>query len=514
MQRESLLIPKRTISNLIGSLCKKPRLYFEMKPELKPKKDLNDIFYVPVYKAVARMIINNPEIEKITEIDIDNAIAQDSKEYSLYNESNGFETVRKIIKASNPDLFHQNYETIRKFSLLRDFNANGFSVRDILDLESLDLERRSQQIEEFEKMTLDDIINIMNNKLINVKNRWNLDGVAKSYKASDGIDSLLDSMNEKPDYGIPFANKYYNTIFRGMRRGKLLIRSAGTGGSKTRNALADLVMACCDELYDFEKKDFVRNGICNAGTFISTELELKELQTCMLAIITGVNEKVIKDGHYSEEVAWRLSRGVEIIKRSSIHLHYIPDFTVQEIEQIIEKDILTHNVCYVWFDYIQNCSKLSKSTSQNYGGLIAREDQILLQLSSSLKLICDKYNVFMGTSTQLNRNAKEHDMRDTTAIRGGSAIIDKANFATMMFRTTAKDIQNLEHILKTGRYKKPTFCHYVYKNRDGMSNIIIWTIMNMGNMREETCFCTNMDFELLTDIAPMEINMDCEPIKK
>jgi len=78
----------------------------------------------------------------------------------------------------------------------------------------------------------------------------------------------------------------------------------------------------------------------------------------------------------------------------------------------------------------------------------------------------------------------------------------------MMFRATAKDIQNLEHILKVGRYKKPNFCHYVYKNRDGLSNIIVWTIMNMGNMREEMCFCTNMDFELLTDLQPMDIKID------
>lgn len=507
MQNNSQLLSKRAIYNILGSMCNKPSLLFTEGKELNVD-DFYEDFYKILYGTINNIIINNPNVEKITPVDIDNSLAENTKLYKIYELNDGMKYVKSCIENANVDLYEQNYDLIKKFSLLRNFNSNGISVKDILDMETMDLEYKNKQYEKFEKMTLEEIINHINTKFVNIKNDWDLDGISKSYSASDDLDSLLGRLKENPDYGISFMNKYYNTIFRGMRRGKLLIRSAGTGGSKTRNALADLVMACCDEIYDMELNRYVKNGKAFGGTFISTELELQELQTCLLAIISGVNELVIKEGKYNQEIEQRLLKAIEIVKRSKIFLHYIPDFTVSEIEQLIEKDILLHNVQYVWFDYIQSCSKLAKSTSESYGGLIAREDQILVQLSSSLKQIADKYNVFMGTATQLNRNAKEHDNRDTTSIRGGSSIIDKANFATMMFRATEKDHTKLEHILKTGKYKKPNFCHYVYKNRDGYNNLIVWTQMNLGNMREVPCFVTNFDYELLTDIQPMTINID------
>ena len=53
-------------------------------------------------------------------------------------------------------------------------------------------------------------------------------------------------------------------------------------------------------------------------------------------------------------------------------------------------------------------------------------------------------------------------------------------------------------------FKKPNYSHWVYKNRSGMSNVIIWSYMNLGNMREEPLFVTDMDYNLL-DVSPINI---------
>lgn len=56
-------------------------------------------------------------------------------------------------------------------------------------------------------------------------------------------------------------------------------------------------------------------------------------------------------------------------------------------------------------------------------GMNLREDQILVQFAQALKTIAEKYNVFMCSSTQLNRNYKDTDMRDATCLRGGLVIL-------------------------------------------------------------------------------------------
>ena len=227
------------------------------------------------------------------------------------------------------------------------------------------------------------------------------------------------------------------------------------------------------------------------------------MQTCLIAIISGVNETLIKEGRYSQDVYNRIARAIEILKTSPITLHYINDFSISDIEQIIEKDILEKNSKYVFFDYLQITPKLSRTIQEEYGmGL--REDQIMLNFSSRLKSIAEKYDIYMSTATQLNRNSKEMDNRDASSIRGGSSTIDKADFAIQLYKTTKKDLDNVEYLLKKG-FQQPNFMHIIYKNRSGLNNIIVWSKMNHGNMREEVCFCTNMNYEHI-DIKEIKID--------
>lgn len=87
-----------------------------------------------------------------------------------------------------------------------------------------------------------------------------------------------------------------------------------------------------------------------------------------------------------------------------------------------------------------------------------------------------------------------------------SATIDKADHAIQLYKVTKKDLDMIEPILKRG-FGQPNFMHIIYKNRSGENNIIIWTRMNHGNMREQVLFCTNMEYEVL-DIKPMRIEFN------
>ena len=135
--------------------------------------------------------------------------------------------------------------------------------------------------------------------------------------------------------------------------------------------------------------------------------------------MTGIPRKVIMDGLFNKEQEQILEEAGNILESSPLYMYHIPNFSVADIEDIIERNILDNDVGYISFDYIQLTSKLSRSTSELFGQN-QREDQILLHLSSSLKTLAEKYDVYIETGTQLNRNSKEEDNWDATSIRGGS----------------------------------------------------------------------------------------------
>lgn len=499
------LVPKRAIFNTLGCICNDPSLLIQEEVNLS-EKDFGEKFYQVIFVAMNNLIINNIKIERISAIDIDNVLAGIPQAYKIFELNNGLDYLASAIENANKDAFEFHYKQLKKFTLLRDFDDVGFDIKEIFDYENIDMEKQSNQLKKFEKLTIDEIIEHFNLKMLNIKNVWNLDTNKKSYEAKDGIDTLIEELRKNPDMGYPFASGYYNAIFRGMQPGKLFMRSAGTGVGKTRLALADISTISACEIFNLKTNSWEKNEIPRPSSFISTELELQELQTCLIACISGVSEDVVKNGRYSEPIEARIRYAIEVIKKSSINLHYIDDFSISDIEQIIEKDILEKDVKYVFFDYIQITPKLSRTMQESYG-MALREDQLLVNFASRLKLLANKYQIFLSTSTQLNRGSKEHENRDPSGLRGGQATADKVNSGVMCFKTTQKDIDNLKHILERGIYNKPNFCHYIYKNRGGRSNLIIWTMLNHGNMRFEECFVTDMDYNLITDIKPLQIKI-------
>ena len=136
-----------------------------------------------------------------------------------------------------------------------------------------------------------------------------------------------------------------------------------------------------------------------------------------------------------------------------------------------------------------------------------REDQILVQFSGALKLLANKYQIYIVSSTQLNRNSKDTEQRDTKLTTWRSATADKVDHGVMSFRATASDHDNLKSILERGHFDNPNFSHWVYKNRSGRTAVIIWTKMDMGTMREELLFMTDTDYNLITDISPVQIDL-------
>lgn len=500
------LIPKRHIFNIIGCLCKNPSLLLNDDYKFNTE-DFGEKFYKLIYGVISNSVITNPNIKEITPVDIDNMLAESKQAYTIFESNNGFEVVTSAIHNANEDLFQENFASLKKYSLLRDCVEQGLDVSSIYDYKSNDLAKQAEQLEALKQMTIADIIDKAVAKIINIQNKWSLSDNKKTYKADHEIDTLLQRLQNKKEMGYPYGNGYYNAIFNGMKLKKLFIRSAGTGVGKTRMALQDLAQVASTEIFDLDRGVWVKNDNPLPTSLISTELEIQELQTCLMAIISGVNETIIKNGSYSNDVLERLEKAIEVIKASDINLHYIDDFSINDIELIIKKDILEKDVRYVWFDYLQITPKLSR-TIQSEFGMNLREDQILLLFSARCKILANKYKIYLSTSTQVNRSAKEDGNKDTSGLRGGASLADKADIGIMCFKAGEKEHDKLKHILEGGAYDKPNFSHWIYKHRGGRGGIVIWSWMNYGNMREKALFVTDTDYNLITDFQPIKMEFE------
>ena len=138
--------------------------------------------------------------------------------------------------------------------------------------------------------------------------------------------------------------------------------------------------------------------------------------------------------------------------------------------------------------------------------------------SNSLLILfwCNKFNVYLGSATQLNDNYKEDNNKDAGALKGSKAIIEKADGGILALPVTHKDLKRLKPILESdGSFGSliPNMSYYIFKNRGGKwKTIIIWTKLNMGTMREVDCFVTDYNYELITDIEKTLIDFRLDDV--
>ena len=496
------LNPIRAVYNVIGSICQDTELLKDSKTQLKPE-DFMQSLHQTVFKAINNIVYNasGDNVSNITAVDVDNYLSAYPTQYKIWNDQKGFDYLLNCLEHANKETYWQSYDRIKKMSILRAYVNKGFDISELYDWESDDFLSREKSLQGLDKKDMKDIFEHFTLKNLQIKDSYDIETEGKQFKAGTNIKDLLDKFKAGIEYGAPYPNEFENFLFRGQRKGKVVIRSGASGTLKTSISIANMVNNAVSKVY--KKGEWHYNGVSLPSLFISTELDEDELNVIALAYMTGIPRKVIMDGLFNKEQEKVLEEAGYILESSPLYMYHIPNFSVADIEDIIERNILDNDVGYISFDYIQLTSKLARSTSELFGQN-QREDQILLHLSSSLKTLAEKYEVYIETGTQLNRNSKEEDNWDATSIRGGSSIIDKVDSAELLFRAKEKHIEKVKSIVEeSGFGKEPNYFRVIFKNRAGMADVIIWSNMNASTVREEVLFCTDLDYNILEDVEKL-----------
>ena len=492
----------RAVYNVIGSICQDTELLKDSKTQLKPE-DFMQSLHQTVFKAINNIVYNasGDNVSNITAVDVDNYLSAYPTQYKIWNDQKGFEYLQNCLEHANKETYWQSYDRIKKMSILRAYVNKGFDISELYDWESDDFLSREKSLQDLDKKDMKDIFEHFTLKNLQIKDSYDIETEGKQFKAGTNIKDLLNKFKAGIEYGAPYPNEFENFLFRGQRKGKVVIRSGASGTLKTSISIANMVNNAVSKVY--KNGEWHYNGVSLPSLFISTELDEDELNVIALAYMTGIPRKVIMDGLFNKEQEKVLEEAGNILESSPLYMYHIPNFSVADIEDIIERNILDNDVGYISFDYIQLTSKLARSTSELFGQN-QREDQILLHLSSSLKTLAEKYEVYIETGTQLNRNSKDEDNWDATSIRGGSSIIDKVDCAELLFRAKEKHLEKVKSIVEeSGFGKAPNYFRIVFKNRAGMADVIIWSHMNPSTVREEVLFCTDLDYNIIEDVEKL-----------
>ena len=406
--------------------------------------------------------------------------------------------------------FDYYYGRLKKFALLRAFDNCGIDVSDIYDMDNiLDMKKKQLQEDMLDNATLEQIANQVDEKVEKIRFQYVNDDFGEAQQAATGIKDLIQRFKDTPEVGIPLYGPLVNTVTRGARLKKFYLRSAGTGVGKTRSMIADACYIACSKIYD-ENFGWIKSGAQEPVLFITTEQELEEIQTMMLAFLSNVNEEHILNGEYEEGEEKRVIEAADILAQAPLYVEELPDFSLKDVEDKIKKNIREHDVKYIFHDYIHTSLKILEEITKRSGGIKLREDNVLFMLSTRLKDLCNKYGVFIMSATQLNGDWKDAKIPDQNLLRGAKAIADKIDYGSILLNTTDEDLVALESILASSMFDRPTIKMSIYKNRRGRyKGVILWCKANLGCCRIQPMFRTTYDYEMVS-IDDIRIRVDEE----
>jgi len=471
---------------------------------------LHNIIFTCIYNLAYQGVkqINISEIEGYL------SVASPVDHTRVFEKYDGAEWISKVLETANTINFDYHYNKIKKYSLLRSYLEQGIDITYILDKDEIDPNIIKIQEEKFESMTLEDIIKEIDLRHLEAKRDFVIKDESDRRKAGDGARELREALKQSPIFGMSLESEYLNTIIRGALGSKFILETRDTGNGKTRIAIKRLLGFTAPYLWDFDKHAFVENpnGQGKSALYIGTEMDLYlELEPMMWAIVSGVDEKKIKNNDLTKEEEDRVDRAIKILDDTKLFLENQPNFDNHYLWQTIEEYKIKHDICAVVLDYIEIQSGLiNEYKNMIGGGMMVREDQILLNLSNNLKNIANEFDIWVNSFTQTTDEARRDGRRDQGAVKGARSLPNKADVGIVVFEPTKKELQQIEPIITKlkGFNKMPNIYYSFYKNRgENYKDVKIWGYQDFGNGYFKDMFVTNKHNELITDIRKTKINM-------
>lgn len=495
---------------VIGCLMYKPLLFLEY-PDIRAQ----DFDFKPAKVclfAIKKLYEAGATALTPAEVDIEISRCGSAAE-QVYKAENGLDFLKNAYATATIGNFELYYNRLKKCALLRKLQQQHYDISEyyIADKDVKDPALEAALIVKLDKATVDEILNSIEKNYNEIRNDFT-NGKSKQGNPAEGVLTLIDELKKAPSIGPSLEGKIFSSVCRGARDGCFFLKSASTSAGKSRTSIFDACHLCYPKRWSHEKKDFIEE-LDNKGEprqprkvlFIVTEMDKEELQTIMLAYLSGVDEDHILTSSYElgEETRVRKAAQIMIDYSGYFLIEEVADPNLENVQCTIKKYATVDNVKYVFFDYIHSTASMIGQFSKNN----IREDVILMMMANQLKQIAHDYKIFIFSATQVNALGiadDEMEFKDEKSIRGSKAIADKCDMGYVMTRISDKGWLSLKAGLKAAvrdetippeaieDETRPTHVLDIYKMRRGRYKMIrIWTRLHLGTGERKDLFITN-----------------------
>ena len=511
------LIDRTAYRQIIGSLMHNTLLLLEY-PDIEP----TDFIETPTARAcfytIKRMYEAGAKQLSVFEIDEEFKRYSDTAAAVQYLSNGGVEFLNSAYEFAEPSNFNIYYNRVKKYSLLYHLQKAHYDISDFYvdEKNNVDPITENEINTRFEEASLDDILNSVESKFNEIKNEF-VNGKKDKSDPANNIFGLIDSLKERPDSGPDLEGDIFTGACRGAREGCLFLKSASTNAGKSRTSVFDACRLAYPERWSHERGTFIHELDFDEPRkprkvlFIVTEMDMEEIQTIMLAYLSGVDEAHILNGKYEIGEEERVKYAATIMQKYQGYflIEAISDPNLINVETTIKKYTTMDKVKYVFFDYIHSTASMMNQFAKN--GL--REDVILMMMANQLKQIAKDYGVFIFSATQVNAKGMETDgeFKDESCIRGSKAVADKCDMGCVMSRVSdglwADLLPKFREKAREGRIEadclekedyKPTHIIDIYKMRRGRyRGVRIWSHIHLGTGRRLDLFMTTINGDVI-----------------
>lgn len=350
-------IPNETL--VVGAIYKSPNLYVAYNDTIRSKYDFSDEccrFYYNCFDIMYRTFSQD-----FSETNVNVFMLQDKERHKKYKEFGGYTTIDKASQLANEEDFENYFDTLKKYSLLREYERTGFPVRKITEHRKFDL-FSAEDIYKLVKTKADKIYTVIG-------------GVDDSVLLGSDASNQIDEWLENPDIGESFPWEFWNYYLRGFRQGELIVEGMLSNEGKTR------------------KMVFLSTFMSFVGgipvLIMSNEMSKKKLKACQITTILNspmcqsffdfkLNkpEREIVTGKYRDDFGEFITRkenesiidfkqrllhesteyrNVQVVAKwieenTHTYFKYMRDYSDSNIEAEIKKNILSKGIKYAFYD--------------------------------------------------------------------------------------------------------------------------------------------------------------------
>ena len=469
----------------------------------------------------------------LTPIEVEQTIKKYPASNAIYTNDKGLDFLKAAYAYGETANFKTYYNRLKKSSLLRRLHRDKYDISDFyIDDKDIDDPLKAVEIQKhFDEATVESILNEVESKYNVIRNDF-LNGGHEHGDPSEGIFQLIDDLQKSPSIGPELEGHIFSTVCRGARKGCFYLKSASTSAGKTRTSIFDACRLAYPIRWSHDTKTFVQE-IDSDGVFVEprkilfivTEMDKEELQTIMLAYLSGVDEDHILTGKYEFEELSRVKYAAKIMKdyQGYFIIEEISEPNLTNIEATIKKYVTIDGIQYCFFDYIHTTASMMNQFAKNN----LAEHSILMMMANQLKQIAKDYGIFIFSATQVNVGAMMDDgeFKNETCIRGSKAVSDKADVGYVMTRVSEKVWDSILPDLKKAVRQdilpekfveelKPTHIIDVYKMRRGRyKNVRIWIHLHLGTGYRQDLFMTTPSNQPIGEIVDIFHSATISPIE-